>query len=63
MSWWLGVFVALFLVSPNLVAWITHGTTDLLAASGYTLEQWKNHLDTEFQVLVNVRGDHSAVAA
>ena len=32
--------VAALLLSPNLVALARHGTTDLLAAHGYTMEEW-----------------------
>jgi hypothetical protein len=36
--WQLLAVVLLF--SPNLVALAKHGTTDLLAAHGYTMEEW-----------------------
>ena len=36
--WQLVVLLAMFM--PNIVSMCTHGTPDLLAASGYTLEQW-----------------------
>ena len=36
---WKLLFVVL-LISPNLASLATHGTTDLLAAHGYTMEQW-----------------------
>ena len=36
--WQLLAVVLLF--SPNLVALARHGTTDLLAAHGYTMEEW-----------------------
>ena len=34
------LLVLVLLVSPNLASLATHGTTDLLAAHGYTMEQW-----------------------
>ena len=34
------LLVAVLLISPNLASLATHGTTDLLAAHGYTMEQW-----------------------
>ena len=34
------LLVAALLLSPNLVALARHGTTDLLAAHGYTMEEW-----------------------
>ena len=41
------VVAFLFMFSPNLIAFATHGTGDLLLASGFTLDQWVQHLQNE----------------
>lgn len=49
--WWALLVAIVLLISPNLISYATHGTADLLLASGFTLDEWVAHLQREHRFL------------